>query len=269
MGTYVGDLKKADLKERNLRFYKLLGQNYEVLVNAILRGKDICYKIPDCYKLNTKSPYILEWLLDYGRPSEISQVRRMGPVKLKCIYNALESWVEKNPDDLDKWKYWEEWEEFFEKDKTQYKKKKVKEKKPVASEQPIEALLPELNWVTKKVRNHYHTDKFSDVYISISEKKSKEYKNFRLLFHFRDRVKEKMNTSGYLCFAVFENRIYFKESDSINGFRISSKAKNSKTITMAPSIKEEDIPKYEKFCGKELELKYDELYKLYYIEVEE
>ena len=31
-------------EKRNLRFYKLLGQNHEVIVNAILRGKDINYE---------------------------------------------------------------------------------------------------------------------------------------------------------------------------------------------------------------------------------
>ena len=41
-------------EKRNLRFYKLLGQNHEVIVNAILRGKDINYEVPSKGKVNEK-----------------------------------------------------------------------------------------------------------------------------------------------------------------------------------------------------------------------
>lgn len=260
----LGEDKKVNEK-RNLMFYKLLGQNYEVLVNAILRGKDIYYEIPKEYQLNTKKPFILDWLLDYGKPNEIAKVRGMGNVKLLCIYNALLSWIDTYPDEENKWLYWQDWEDYFSNNPKALKRPKKPTKKKEIKEKPIEVVVPEMNFFTKK-GNFLVTNGIGDVFISISGKQIKDGKAHKLVFHFRNSCFLKFECD-YLIFARYENRIYFKKSTINEGFKITNKTKARAIIS--PTIEKEDIPTFQLFCSKELELKYDELYKMYYVEVKE
>jgi hypothetical protein len=70
----------------------------------------------------------------------------------------------------------------------------------------------------------------------------------------------------YLIFARYENRIYFKKSTINEGFKITNKSKARAIIS--PTIEKENVPIFQPFCSKELELKYDELFKMFYVELE-
>lgn len=251
-------------EKRNLQFYKLLGQNYEMLVNGILRGKDIYYEIPKEYQLNTKKPLILDWLLKYGRPTQISQVRSFGPVRLLCLYNALVTWIEKHPEEEKDWLYIQEWDDFFDSNPKAFKKPKKIEKKKEESK-PIDVVIPAMNFFTKQ-GNFRITSGLGDVFINTSIKKGKKVIINKLLIHFRKSTHHKFK-SNYLTFAIYENRIYFKETDISQGFKIANK--NDTSGVISPTLTEKDIVKFEPFLRKELDLKYDEIYKMYYVENEE
>lgn len=251
-------------EERNLKFYKLLGLNYETLVCGILRGKDIYYEIPKEYQLNTKKPLILDWLLQYSRPTEISQVRSFGPVRLLCIYNALMAWIQKNPEDMDKWVYMQEWEDYFKSNPKAFEKPKRSPKKE-EEPKPLDVIIPKMNFFTKQ-GNFRITTGLGDVFINLSIKKGKKINYTKLLIHFRKSTHHKFK-SEYIIFAIYQNRIYFKESDIKEGFKITNK--NNTSGVISATIVEKDISKFEPFLKKELELKYDEIYKMYYVEVEE
>lgn len=251
-------------EERNLKFYKLLGQNHEMLINGILRGKDIYYKIPKEYQLSTKKPLILDWLLEYSRPTEISQVRSFGPVRLLCIYNALMAWIEQHPEDTDKWIYMQEWEEFFKSNPKAFKKPKQSPKK-VEEPKPIDVVIPKMDFFTKQ-GNFRVTTGLGDVFISSSIKKGNKTNYTKVLFHFRKSTHHKFD-SEYLIFAIYQNRIYFKESHIKEGFKITNK--NNTSGVFSVTVAEKDLVKFEPFLKKELFLKYDEIYKMHYVEIEE
>lgn len=253
-------------EKRNLRFYKLLGQNHEVIVNAILRGKDINYEVPSKYQLNTKKPLILDWLLAYGRPNEISKVRSVGNAKVLCMYNALVSWCEQNPSDLDRWIYKDEWETYFKENpkakEAPKRTNKTKVKVNKIEQNPVQVVKPHFNFVTKK-GNLKHTSLDGDVYISIYN----HYKvttKVKLVFHIRRNLHERFG-SDYVIFARHENRLYFKASNYIEGFKIYRKSKNATQFHTIIQVK--DLPTYEPFVHKELDLKYDEIYEMYYVEI--
>ncbi len=277
-------------KTRNLRFYKLLGQNYQVLVNAIARGNNFYYKVPSRYELTGKTPFILDWLLLYGRPSEISKVRSVGPVKLMCIFNALEKWCEQNPSEAKNWVYQKEWEDYFEVKKdddrnlTKIKKaiSKPEPKKELEVDSPkpmsIKAMLPKLEFKTKKASYVPSSDCSGDVRITIkSNTASSRQTNNRIRFSFRRGCVFKI-TRDYIVYAILNNRIYFKAASPEEGFKVDSsrrsyekdKPDNQKTCYLVfGTNSNDDIKTFEKFAEKELELKYDNAYELYYVEVEE
>ena len=264
MNTKGGSKKEQE--QRNLRFYKLLGQNWDVIANGLLRGKGIQYEVPKEYQMNTKKPLILDWLLDYGRPSEISHVRSFGPVKMLCIYNALMSWIEQNPEESNKWKYKNEWEEFFITNPKAFQKppKPTTPPKKKEEEKPVSVVMPKFNFYTKRSAE---TTGLGDVYITVNQRKDKKYLVSKLSFHFRKNLAKKFE-SEYIVFAPHGNRIYFKEEDATVGFKITgNKSKSSAAVTA--TIRPKDIPIFEPFCKKELNLKYDEIYKMYYVEIEE
>lgn len=306
-------------KTRNLRFYKLLGQNYQVLVSAIARGNNFYYKVPSRYELTGKTPFILDWLLLYGRPSEISKVRSVGPVKLMCIFNALEKWCEQNPSEAKNWVYQKEWEDYFEVKKdddrnlTKIKKainkvdryedcriqktnsnldryedyrlkknaeNKAKEELKVDSPKPmnIKAILPKLEFKTKKASYVSSSDCSGDVRITIKcNTASSRQTNNRIRFSFRRGCVFKI-TKDYIVYAILNNRIYFKAASSEEGFKVDSsrrpnekdKPDNQRTCYLVfGTNNDDDVKTFEKFAEKELELKYDNAYELYYVEVEE
>ena len=260
---YLKQDEKINCELRNLRFYKILGQNYEVLVNAILRGKDIYYEIPREYQMNTRKPLILDWLLKYGRPNEIAKVRSFGIVKLLCIYNAFLTWTEQNPIDVEKWIYKKEWDDYF-KDNPKVSNK-IKKFTPKKIPEPIPIEMPDFNFVTKQ-GNFATTSCEGDVYISIIAKKVRKTIKLKLTFHFRRNLAQKFS-SNYVVFTRYENRIYFKSTTIDLGFKIYSKSKNSAQFCV--TIEEEDVKEYEPFCKKELDLKYDKNFKMYYVEINE
>lgn len=249
-----------ELKKRNLQFYKLLGQNYLVLVNAILRGKDIYYEIPKEYGLNTKHPLILDWLLDYGRPSQISQVRSLGAVKLLCIYNALMTWIDQHPDDADNWVYKEEWEDFFRNNPKAFQKPNTNGSKKAKGVKPMEVVLPKLNFITKKQHCHF-TSHDGDVYIRIYDRKPTNCMNIS----FRHNSHKKLN-SDYAVFAVLNNRLYFNASTIEEGYKLTKKANQN---ILSASLNKSECSLLQPFANKELELKYDEIYKMHYVEIDE
>ena len=279
---------RDEYKTRNLRFYKLLGQNYQVLVNSIARGNNFYYKVPSRYELNGKTPFILDWLLLYGRPSEISKARTIGPVKLMCIFDALEKWCEQNPSEAKNWVYQKEWEDYFEvkkdDDRNLTKIKKVinkpepKEELKVDSPKPknIKSLLPELKFQTKSVSRRKLSDLTGDVYITIKHTESTKQSKNRIRFSFRRGSIFKI-TNDYMVYAILNNRIYFTAASDVEGFKIDScrrKSELDKPIEericyLCLGVDNDDVKSFEKFAEKELELKYDNAYELYYVEVEE
>lgn len=265
-----GETKKQ-CEERNLRFYKLLGQNYETLINSILRGKDIYYEVPKEYQLNTRKPFILDWFLEFGRPEEIAKVRSFGPVKLLCVYNALMTWIDQNPSEEEKWLYKEEWQDYFKNNPKAFQKpslqKPTKPRKKVENKkEEVEVVIPEMEFFTKK-GNYIITNGSGDVFITINEKKGASNKIIKLSIHFRNSCFKKFE-SEYIIFAPYENRIYFKQSDLNHGFKLTNKTQKGNRAVIMPTIQKKDISKFEPFCKKELPLKYDELYKMYYVEIE-
>lgn len=263
----ITESEKKYYEKRNLRFYKLLGQNYEVLVNGILRGKDIYYEIPKKYQLNTKKPFVLDWLMDYGKPDEISQVRSFGPVRLLCIYNALVSWIEQNPEEEEKWIYKEEWNNFFKDNPKAFKKPEKTNIKKKEEPKPIQVVMPEFEFYTKG-GNFRVTTGEGDVFISIVSKvaKDRKKKSNIITFHFRRNSSKKFN-SEHIVFAVYKNRIYFKEATLADGFKFVGK--NKITTVIKATIGDTDVKKFNPFCNKELELKYDEIYKMHFVEIDD
>ena len=281
---------RDEYKTRNLRFYKLLGQNYQVLVNAIARGNNFYYKVPSRYELNGKTPFILDWLLLYGRPSEISKARTIGPVKLMCIFDALEKWCEQNPSEAKNWVYQKEWEDYFEvkknddrnltKIKKANKKQDIEEELKVDSPKPmtIKAILPKLEFKTKRANYASSSDSSGDVRITIkSNTASSRQTSNRVRFSFRRGCVFKI-TRDYIVYAILNNRIYFKAASSEEGFKVDSsrrpnekdKPDNQRTCYLVFGTNSDDEVKiFEKFAEKELELKYDNAYESYYVEVEE
>ena len=257
--------EKTINEKRNLKFYKLLGQNHEVIVNGILRGKDIYYECPKEYQLNTKKPLILDWLMEYGKPDEICQVRSFGPVKLLCIYNALMTWISQNPDEEEKWVYKKEWQDFFRNNPKAFRKPSLQESSKKEEPKPIPVVMPNFNFYTKKQGIAISMGQ-SDVLITMIDKKRKNGINKTIVFHFRNDSFEKFE-SDYLVFAKHENRIYFKKSDARSGFKLTNKHKSS--CSFSATIKPKDVFGFELFCKKELDLKFDEIYKMYYVENEE
>lgn len=269
---------REEIKNRNLRFYKLLGQNHMVIVNAVLRGKDIYFKIPKRYDLNTNHPFILDWLLMYGRPSELANVRTLGPVRLNCIFNALKSWVEQNPNETKKWIYQREWEEYFNSTERDITTKTVKiacYKPAVKKEETtmeLKEMLPELEFKSKmRGGSGGHKKGQMDVYVSVVDgaHKNNGNKGKRLNVIFRNNCDVVFN-SDYLAFAVFKNRLYFKPEDKNIGFKISTKkGKNSVSRVLAAVLSDEELSKYEPFNRCESMLMFDDAYELYYIEINE
>ena len=282
-------------KNRNLRFYKLLGQNYESLVNGIFRGKDIVYKIPKRYEMNTKHPFVLDWLLLYGRPAQIASVRQMGPVKLNAIYNALVAWCDQNPSEAKNWVYEKEWRDYFSASKPKKRsddildtpkqgrlhkytpspkiEKEGEEIKEVSNNKEehtveVKEMLPELQFLRKRCKTGMTRKDHGDVGISFSIKKVKgeNHNDLEIMtISLRASAEEKIK-GEYISVAALKNRIYFKTVDnSVDGFKLTAKSKcRYATITMTPEIKKTFAP----FAGKSFDIKYDDLYELYYGEVE-
>ena len=263
-------------KSRNLRFYKLLGQNHMTIVNAVLRGKDIYYEIPKRYELNTNHPFILDWLLSYGRPSQLTMVRTLGPVRLNCIYNALNSWISQNPNEVKKWLYQKEWDEYFDtaeqktETKTTLHYESTNNKEETTME--LKEMLPELEFKSKmRGGQGGHKKGHMDVYVSVVDgaHKNNGNKGKRLNVIFRNNCDVAFN-SDYLAFAVFKNRLYFKPEDKNIGFKITTKkGKNSVSRVLAAVLSDEELSKYEPFNRCESMLMFDDAYELYYIEINE
>jgi hypothetical protein len=265
-------------KNRNLRFYKLLGQNYESLVNGILRGKDIVYPIPKRYEMNTKHPFVLDWLLLYGRPSQIASVRQMGPVKLMAIYNALLAWIEQNPSEASNWVYEKEWRDYFSDGKI---KKKVENKstkiekvakdikstsnKKEETPMDIKDMLPELKFFTKRYSGTKQDVVDGDIALYFSDRVNNKTKHRMFNISIRPSGRAKIK-GDCIALAVLGNRFYIKEYSKYQGYKLTHKNNN---WYVQLSLIDETEKAFTPFAGKGYELKFDKAYGLWYGELEE
>ena len=128
-------------------------------------------------------------------------------------------------------------------------------------------ILPELKFHTKNAGNP--SDQSGDVRITICGKKEKtcNSKEIRACIYFRHGVYKKFET-GYAVFAQLGNRLYFKQSGCTNGFKLMSRKGSEQSYRiMQANISSEEEKELQRFVNKELELKFDKAYELYYVEV--
>lgn len=87
--------------------------------------------------------------------------------------------------------------------------------------------------------------------------------NYRIAIIFKNNVIKDIAPSGYIDFAVYKNRVLFRESDSTMGLFVKSHSNRSEevVIPLTPETKE-----LEDFIGGDFTLKYDEFYEVFYIE---
>lgn len=116
-------------------------------------------------------------------------------------------------------------------------------------------VLPELMWNTKqRSANNGNAD------VSVSIVKNGGDRR-RLNFSFKNDI-DQLFGGDYVVFALMKNRIYFKASNSIEGYKLS-KAKNRAYV--AATLNGSQVDEYKKFIG-DFDLKFDVFYELYYIE---
>ena len=125
-----------------------------------------------------------------------------------------------------------------------------------------------LEFVTKQVARDYWKNDGSDFYVAVKQRKSQKTKNrdsYVISFTFYNNGADQISRSNYLVFAIDDdrNRIYFKESDDKDGYKISCHdSKNTATKIVQATYN--NLPSC--FVNQHFKLKFDEVYKLYFIE---
>lgn len=117
-----------------------------------------------------------------------------------------------------------------------------------------EEMLSNFNWKTKQS----HRIGTSPCEVTITMTKDK-----RLNITFRNNSYEKIAQDGkYITFCFHKNRVFFKESDPRNGYKISSNQSERNRYVQATITDEAE----KAFIGDYEEIKYDDFLELYYIE---
>lgn len=114
----------------------------------------------------------------------------------------------------------------------------------------------EFNWIEKGFTSK--GIKCADLTITNSDKKSKKE---RISFRFRNGVFKKITSTDYMVFAVVNNRIYFKESDKIKGFKLTGFGKESDSCSIQAT------GNYPVLEGNYL-VEYDKKEHLYFVDLE-
>lgn len=132
-----------------------------------------------------------------------------------------------------------------------------------------EPVISEIRWLSKKRRGYSKFEEnIKDVRIAFGhshdKKTGKDYD--RVSVTFRNNMEKSIcKKNHYIIFGIVKNRIYFKESDACNGYRLISKGL---TMNVSITITKEEKALYEPFSNQEFPLKYDDFQELYYIEKE-
>lgn len=114
-----------------------------------------------------------------------------------------------------------------------------------------EEMLSSFNWRTKTNNSHLQDD------ISINLTKDN-----RLSFSFRNACQERISSTGFISVCYHKNRIFFKESNARDGFKLTGGgSKKNKYIQINIVDTTEKA-----FIGDYKELKYDDFLELYYVE---
>lgn len=113
------------------------------------------------------------------------------------------------------------------------------------------------NWIGKG-NSTAGTVGSADVTITLSAETTKITKtNFR----FRNECFKKIAKSGYIVFAINNNKVYFNESTESRGFKLTNISKlGDKASFQCNGLKEPIVGNYD--------LEYDKVNKLYFIDLE-
>lgn len=141
---------------------------------------------------------------------------------------------------------------------------------PIAT---IKEMVPNIEtkflWLENDSKNNRSTNCQRDVSIRLAikarDKKTNAVKTWSYCFTLRNETGKKFKFQ-YVDVAVFKNRLYFRPSSTgqfhINTYKLSDKTKCNGNFSI---VKTEKNSILEKFIG-DYDLKYDEIYELFYIE---
>lgn len=101
-----------------------------------------------------------------------------------------------------------------------------------------------------------------DIILSLCKRTSKQGE--RVCITFKNKSSERISSTGYVIVGVSDNRLYFQESDSVNGYKLSGDAKRSVIQISSPKFVEWARPRLNGYT-----LHQDALTDLYYIETKE
>lgn len=118
-----------------------------------------------------------------------------------------------------------------------------------------------MEWIKKNTRINTSN---TDVSISITSfgKNKRGATKYGTVIMFRNKCfRSILKDSDYMIFAVDRKRIYFKKSDSVNGFKVyyTNKEKNNCRIKYVEPL--------DRFCG-DYTLRYDSKENLYFIDAD-
>lgn len=119
-----------------------------------------------------------------------------------------------------------------------------------------------LNWNTKRTNRNIRED------VSVTLVKGTKKVRNRINVTFRNDVEDLVCPSGYIICAMHENKIYFRDSDSKNGYTLAKKEVNDTTTNFQFTVPEHELPVYAEFVG-DYELCHDPIHNVYYIEKED
>lgn len=93
----------------------------------------------------------------------------------------------------------------------------------------------------------------------------RNYDKERTCIVFRNGIEKKISPTSYVVYAIYQNRLYFKAEDQINGYKIYK----STTYTCRVQIQNKKLNKFIENKQGDYDMKFDIKNNLYYIELKE